>query len=151
MVTAMTRRIRLSAAFVLTLPLLVLASPANAAQAQSDQPARDTAQPSALSELPATVELLTRRGRDGTNYIFQVPRERLDGLPQWDQVAAPEPPLSEAAARKAAEAWVKSRTPKVTTFEVSSVLVSPPGPLGPCRFKCWRYIVVLDPVVSGNR
>jgi TonB family protein len=103
----------------------------------------------------AMILVTTTFGQDGTRYIYEIPGERANALPQWEPRLAPEPPLSMSAARKAAESWLTSRIPEIKTFEVSSLFfakVFQGLPTGPCRtVSCWYYRITFDPVVGGRR
>ena len=100
-----------------------------------------------------TFTIATSVGQDGRRYVYEISQERANGLPQWDQRAASEPPLSMSEAKKRAEAWLMSQTPEVKTFELSSAsLTKTVAPLGSCRLAgCWFYRMNLDPVVAGRR
>jgi TonB family protein len=88
--------------------------------------------------------------------VYEVSDERASRLPQWDQHATPEPPLSMRAATQAAEAWLISRNRDIRAFEASNLTllrVAPAAvPDGVCRrVDCWYYRLVFDPVVGGRR
>jgi len=105
---------------------------------------------------PGTILITTAVRQDGTRYLFEIPQERADKLPAWDQRSTPEPPLSISAAKKAGEAWLLSRSTDVKTFEMASLFLVPfnPGnaPGGSCRpASCWFYRLVFDPVISNRR
>jgi TonB family protein len=92
----------------------------------------------------------------GARSVYDVSEDRISRLPQWDQHATPEPPLSMRAATQAAEAWLISRNREIRAFEASNLMllwVAPAaGPDGVCRrVECWYYRLAFDPVVGGRR
>jgi TonB family protein len=91
--------------------------------------------------------------QDGRRYVYEISQERSDGLPQWDQQAASEPPLSMSEATKRGEAWLRSRTPEIMTFELNTLsLLRTLAPPGICRRGgCWYYRMTFDPVIAGRR
>ena len=144
----MAFRTRLAAAFVFV--LTITTALAVSAKATLQTPAA----PLAVLAGPMVLVTVTT-GQDGTRYRYEISKERAEALPQWNQRAAPEPPLSMSAATKAAESWLTSRIPEVKTFDVGSLFfakVFPSAPTDPCRIPgCWYYRITFDPVVGGRR
>jgi TonB family protein len=107
---------------------------------------------------PPSMILLTATapGADGTRQMFEISPGRAERLPRWDQRIAVEPPLSILDARKAAEAWLKTRAREVSTFDIGalSLLRTFPRPpqAGACGSSgCWFYRFTFDPIVGDRR
>jgi TonB family protein len=141
----MTTRARRS---YLAVPEMLLAS--------AQPPVRATALAALPSAQPRPAMTIVVVEPGGTRSVYEVSEERSSRLPQWDQHATPEPPLSMRAAIQAAEAWLISRNRDIRAFEASNltlVRVAPAAvPDGVCRrVECWYYRLVFDPVVGGRR
>ena len=96
--------------------------------------------------------LATSADQDGRRYVYEISQDRADALPQWDQQATPDPPLSMGEATKAARAWLTSRTPEIKIFELSALnLLNVPARPGTCRRGCWFYRMNFNPVIGGRR
>src|SRR5205085_2224926 len=106
---------------------------------------------------PSTVTVITNvLLQVATRYQYEITQDRAAKLPPWDQRSTLEPPLSLGAARKAAEAWLTSRSADVRTFELSSIVFlkfNPNNvPTAACRLLgCWYYRISFDPVVGNRR
>ena len=111
--------------------------------------------PSSPAPPPSMFLLTTANGQNGTRYVFEIPLDRAERLPRWDQRISLEPPLSMLEARKAAEAWFRIRAPEIRAFELVSLSLSravqrPQG--GACGAAgCWFYRMSFDPVVADRR
>jgi hypothetical protein len=111
--------------------------------------------PAPAAQRPSVILVTNAVGLDGTRYFFEISHERTVSLPQWDQRAAPDPPLSMIAARKAAEAWLVTQAPEIKTFEMTNLSLLRMNPTtvltAPCRLTgCWYYRMSFDPVAGGR-
>jgi protein TonB len=85
---------------------------------------------------------------DGTVYVYAIGPARGDSIPKWDPLATPDPPLSFLQARVAAERWLASRTPQISTFELSNAFFGRGGRCG--NDACWFYRMIFNPVLNGR-
>ena len=105
---------------------------------------------------PAMVLLTTAPKPDGSRLVFEIPIDRAERLPRWDQRITLEPPLSMGDARKAADAWLRGRSTNVTTFELATgslfrAFPRPPN-AGACGASgCWYYRLGFVPMAGDRR
>jgi Ca-activated chloride channel family protein len=124
--------------------------------AGAQTPGRSTAPAALPSAQPRPAMTIVVFEPGGARSVYDVSEEQSSRLPQWDQHATPEPPLSMRAATQAAEAWLISRNREIRAFEASNLMllrVAPAAvPDGVCgHVECWYYRLAFDPVVGGRR